>query len=74
MGALKLKIKIRCKLDDKLRSEGRTKTWLAEQIGATPQMVNDWCKGRYTPSIGYIMRVMKATGWTIEDIFEEELE
>lgn len=72
MGAIKLKIKVRCKIGELLKSEGRSMTWLAGQIEATPQLVNDWCKGKYTPHVGYILRIIKATGWKIEDMFEEE--
>jgi ribosome-binding protein aMBF1 (putative translation factor) len=71
LGALKVKIKVRCKIGELLKSEGRSQTWLAEQIQSTPPQVNDWCTGKYIPSIGYIMRIQKATGWTLDQIFEE---
>lgn len=72
MEVLKLKIKVRCKIGELLKTEGRSQTWLADKIDTTPQLVNDWCKGKYVPSIGYILRIMKATGWKLEDMFEEE--
>lgn len=72
MEALKLKIKVRCKIAELLEAEGRKQTWLAAQIEATPGMVNDWCKGKYLPHVGYILRIQKVTGWTIDQMFEEE--
>jgi plasmid maintenance system antidote protein VapI len=73
MEALKVKIQVRCNIGLLLKNEGRTQTWLAEQIGATAPMVNDWCKGKANPSIGYILRVQKVTGWTLDKMFEEEV-
>jgi plasmid maintenance system antidote protein VapI len=67
-----VKVKVRCLLGEKLKSEGRSQTWLAEQIGTHPPMVNDWVKGKATPSIGYILRICKVTGWKVEELFEEE--
>lgn len=67
-----MKIKIRCLIGELLKAEGRSQTWLAEKIGATSPMVNDWCNGRKNPSIGYIMRIQKVTGWTLDQMFEEE--
>lgn len=72
MEALKVKIQVRCNIGLLLRKEGRSQTWLAEQIGATAPMVNDWCKGKTNPSIGYILRIQRITGWGLEDMFKEE--
>lgn len=72
MEAFKVKIHIRCKIGDLLKSEGRTQTWLAERIETTPPKVNDWCQNKSNPSIGYILRIQKVTGWTLEQMFEEE--
>lgn len=77
MGALKLKLRVRNNIGDLLEAEGRSKTWLAKSISVglkkpiSPQMVVDWCSNRSQPSIAYIMRIQKVTGWTIDQMFEE---
>lgn len=72
MGELKLKLSIRCNIGSLLKSEGRTQTWLSKQINVPSRMVSDWCNNRYVPHVGYILRIIKVTGWKIEDMFEEE--
>lgn len=72
MGEPKLNFSIRCNIGALLKAEGRTQTWLAKQINVTPRMVSDWCNNRYTPHVGYIMRIRKVTGWSLEMMFEEE--
>lgn len=67
-----MKIKVNCFIGELLKSEGRSQTWLAEQIGATAQLVNDWCKGRSNPTIEYIFLIQKVTGWTLDQMFEEK--
>lgn len=67
------KPKISCLIGDMLEKEGRSQAWLAKQIGATKQQVNNWCSAEGSiPSIGYIMRIMKATSWGLEEMFREE--
>jgi DNA-binding XRE family transcriptional regulator len=67
-----MNIKIRCKIGELLKGEGRTQKWLAEQIDVAPQQMNSWCRESGSlPSIGYIMRIQKVTGWTLEQMFEE---
>lgn len=67
------RVSVRSNIGKLLESEGRTKVWLAGQIGATKQQVSSWCHpDGPIPHIGYIMRIMKATGWTLEQMFEEE--
>lgn len=79
MGDLKLKVKVRCKIGELLKNEGRSQTWLADKISeglsepVRPQLVNDWCNGRGTPSVGYLLRIQRVTGWSLEQMFEEEL-
>lgn len=73
-----MKVKVKCCLGEMMRNEGRSQTWLAEKISeglpdpVKPQLVNDWCNGRGTPSHGYTLRIMRATGWRYEDLFKEE--
>lgn len=73
MEACKVKVKVRCNIGELLKNEGRSQTWLAERIGTTPPKVNDWCQNKSNPSIGYIMRIQKVTGWTLEQMFEEDM-
>lgn len=69
----KLKINVKCSIGELLDSEGRKQTWLADQIGATRQQVNNWCSNNGSlPSIGYILRIRKVTGWDIDKMFKEE--
>lgn len=68
----KVKIKVRCLIGELLKLEGRSQTWLADQIGATAPLVNEWCKEKTNPSIGYIMRIQRVTGWTLDQMFEED--
>lgn len=67
------KIKVKCNIGYLLEKEGRTQSWLAKQIGASKQQMNNWCsEDGSIPNIGYIMRIQKATGWRLEEMFEEE--
>lgn len=74
MGGLAVtKLKVRCYIGELLESEGRSQAWLAKQIGATKQQMNAWCQPNGPiPNIGYIMRIQKATGWSLESMFREE--
>lgn len=71
MGVPKLNFSIRCNIGTLLKNEGRTQAWLAKQIDVPARMISDWCNNRYTPHIGYIMRIKKVTGWELEQMFEE---
>lgn len=62
---------IRCNLDKLIKENGIKQSWLAEKVGATKQQMNAWVKNRSLPSIGYILIIIKVTGWKLEDIFEE---
>jgi DNA-binding XRE family transcriptional regulator len=72
LGVPKLNFSIRCNIGALLKAEGRSQTWLAKQIKVPSRMVSDWCNNRYSPHIGYILRIIKVTGWKLEDMFEEE--
>lgn len=72
MEAVRMKIKVRCLVGEMLKAEGRSQTWLADKIGAHVPLVNDWCTGKTNPSIGYILRIQRVTGWRLEDMFKEE--
>lgn len=68
----KLKIKVHCKIGELLKEEGRSQQWLADKIGAKRQQVNNWCSNKGSmPSIGYILKMQKVTGWSLEQMFEE---
>jgi DNA-binding XRE family transcriptional regulator len=72
MGVLKLDVKLKCNIGHKLKEEGRSQAWLAKQIDVNPRMVSDWCNNRYTPHVGYVLKISRVTGWKLEEMFEEE--
>lgn len=65
-------INIRNNLLKLCRKHGFRQIDLAEQIGTSKQTFNKWVKNRDQPTIGYVVRIHKVTGWTLEEMFEEE--
>lgn len=76
--AVKMKIQVRCNISSLLKEMNKTQSWLAREISdgldspVSAQMISDWCNNRYVPHVGYILRMIRVTGWKIEDMFEEE--
>jgi hypothetical protein len=75
--ATKVKLRARNNIAKLLQKTGSSKAWLAREISyglekpVPSQMVSDWCSNRTQPSIAYIMRILKITGWSLEEMFEE---
>lgn len=71
-----MKVKVHSKIDEYLSSRGTTKAWLARQIKARPPQLNDWCKNDENgyaisqPSVGYVLRMIKALDCSIHDLWE----
>lgn len=78
MGVVQMKVKAKCKIGELLKRDGKTQAWLAREIShgleipVSTQLISDWSNGRGTPSHGYTLRMIKATGWQYEEMFEEE--
>lgn len=54
-----------------LNAKGKQQTWLAEQCGVTPSMINHLIAGRTTPSLPVALKISKALGGTVETIFKD---
>lgn len=73
-----MKVRVKCNIGALLKRDNKTQAWLAQQISegldnpVSSQLISDWSNGRGTPSHGYVLRMIKATGWNYEEIFEEE--
>ncbi len=47
------------------------RSYLISSIGATKQQFSRWVLNLEQPHVGYVLRIAKLTGWTIEEMFEE---
>ncbi|MGD6876794.1 helix-turn-helix domain-containing protein [Bacillus infantis] len=70
------RIKVRSKLGDYLKARGLPKNWLAEQLVCDKSQVNRWCNNKNgeaigTPSVAYLLMILKILGCRLEDIYEE---
>ena len=54
-----------------LSSLGKDQTWLSEQCGVTPSMVNHVISGRAMPSLPVALRISKALGISTDLLFKE---
>lgn len=57
------------KLEQIMIEEGRSQTWLAKQVGVSPNQVNRWVKGIHEPTRLYMKRIAEALGRPVEGIF-----
>lgn len=71
-----LRKKVISKLGEIIDSKGLRRDWVAEQIGATPAQVTNWCKNedgiaKSTPNVFYILRLEKVLNVRVGEMFEE---
>lgn len=59
-------------VDAALRKRGRTWAWMADKLGVTDQVVNNWSRRR-VPSNRYL-DIAQILGWTAEQLVSGELE
>lgn len=70
-------MKIKSNLGKIIENKGFRMKWVANQIGATPSQLSNWCKNdedgyaKSTPSVLYILRLQKLLGIGVEEMFEE---
>jgi hypothetical protein len=78
MGVVQMKVKAKCKIGELMKRDDIKQAWLANAISqgldnpVSTQLISDWSNGRGTPAHGYVLRMMKVTGWRYEEMFEEE--
>lgn len=78
MGVVTMKVKVKCNLGVLMKRDNIKQAWLATAIShglenpVSTQLISDWSNGRGTPAHGYTLRILRATGWRYEDLFEEE--
>lgn len=65
-------MKIRNRLRQLLDRDGKRPVDVWKPIGATRQQFGKWLRNDEQPSIGYVLRIYRVTGWTLEEMFEEE--
>ena len=51
-----------------LKKQGRTQTWLAEQIGKSYVVVTNYCNNNSQPSIQVLMEISKILDVDIRDL------
>jgi hypothetical protein len=73
-----LKTKVKSNLGEILESKGLRLKWVAEQIGATPSQLTNWCKNdevtgyaKSTPSVIYILKLQRVLNVNVELMYEE---
>jgi len=61
---------ITCKLQEVLDSEGRKQIWLAKATGCDRSNISTICKCKSNPSLEVALKIAKALGCKVEDIWE----
>ena len=56
----------------RLHTDGMTQQDLADLVGVTRQTILSIEKGRYNPSVGLALRLARAFGVSVEELFELE--
>lgn len=64
--------KLTSRLREILKQQGRSQKWLCEQTGANKSTISDLVKGAHDPSMVLGLRIAKALGVSVEDIWNEE--
>jgi putative transcriptional regulator len=54
----------------RLRADGMTQADLADRVGVTRQTIHSIETGKYNPSIELALRLARALGLAVEDIFQ----
>lgn len=70
---VQIKMNLQSNIKTLMKRDGWSNRRLAAAVGATHQQVDRWRHGEF-PHIGYILRMMKVTGWKVEEMFEESKE
>lgn len=64
-------IKIRLRLKEILRKQGRKKKWLAEQLGVRPLAVVTWCGNKKCPNSEKLSKIAEILGIERSELFEQ---
>lgn len=72
----KMKNSVKSNLGEVIQRKGLMKKWVAEQIGATPAQLHNWClnengSAKSTPHVVYILRLEKVLDVKVGDMYEE---
>ncbi len=57
-----------------LKQQGRTQTWLAEQIGKSYVVVTNYCNNKTQPSIPILYEMAKALDVDVRELLEPSKE
>lgn len=63
--------KIRLRLKEILRKQGRKKKWLAEQLGVRPLAVVTWCGNKKCPNSEKLSRIAELLDIERSELFEQ---
>ena len=53
-----------------LESQGRRKKWLADKLGVAEETINNWCKGKHSPTFDKIFQMAEVLKITPEELYE----
>lgn len=62
------------KLQEILKKEGRRQDWLADKVGATPNQVSRWVRGKSEIPLQFLIPVARALALPVEDLIGMVLE
>jgi putative transcriptional regulator len=60
------------KIKQLIDAKGLKQTFVAEQIGVTPQQLNAWIKGKTYPRIDRAYKLAEVLECKMDDLWEEE--
>jgi putative transcriptional regulator len=65
-------LKVKSRLKEIMKDEGRTQKWLAEKVGVSMTTISSIINEKSIPTLPLAMRIAKILGKSIEDIWYEE--
>ena len=63
---------LKCKINERLKIEGRTSKWLANKLGVRQETVSKWANNKGTPTIEMLFKIAELLECGIEDLYKRK--
>jgi transcriptional regulator with XRE-family HTH domain len=60
------------RIKEVIKNKGVKQVWLAEKLGKSFNMVNDYCNNRRQPSLELLFQIAKILNVQVSDLIKEE--
>lgn len=61
---------LKCKINERLRIEGRTSKWLANNLNVRQETVSKWANDKGRPSVEKLFKIADLLECKVDDLYE----